>query len=210
MSKINLSAGAAALESFIQIFFLASSWGLLATLMFLPLFLCHSNFCPIFTCPLILCLCAFSSSSMDTSYWISVHFSCSVVSDSLWPHESQHARPPCSSPTPGVYSNSCPSSRWCHPTISPSVNRFSSGLQSFPVSGSFQMNQFFLSSAQSIGVSASATVLPMNTQDWSPLRWTCWISLQSKGLSRVFSNITVQKHQLFLIDAKMEHLLHTK
>ena len=124
-------------------------------------------------------------------------FSRSVVSDSLWPHESQHARPPCPSPTPGVYSNSCPSSRRCHPAISSSVIPFSSCPQSLPASGSFPMSQFFAWGRQSIGVSASASVLPMNTQDWSPLGWTGWISLQSRGLSRVFSNTTVQKHQSF-------------
>ena len=127
----------------------------------------------------------------------SVQFSCSVVSDSLQPHESQHTRPPCPSPTPRVYSNSCPSNRWCHPTISSSVVPFSSHPQCFPASGSFPRSQFFPSGSQSIGVSASTSVLPMNTQDWSPLGWTCWISLQSKGLSRVFSNTTVEKHQFF-------------
>ena len=127
----------------------------------------------------------------------SVQISRSVVSDSLWPHESQHARPPCPSPTPRVHPNSCPSSRWCHPTISSSVVPFSSCLQSFPASGSFQMSQFFTLGGQSTGVSASTSVLPLNVQDWFPLRWTGWISLQSKGLSRVFSNTTVQKHQFF-------------
>ena len=127
----------------------------------------------------------------------SVQFSCSVVSDSLWPHEPQHARPPCPSPTLGVYPNSCPLSRWYHPVISSSVVPFSSCLQSFPTSGSFQMSQLFTSGGQNIGVSASTSVLPMNTQDWSPLGWTGCISLQSKGLSRVFSNTTVQKHQFF-------------
>ena len=127
----------------------------------------------------------------------SVQFSCSVVSDSLRPHEPQHARPPCPSPTPRVHPDPCPSSRWCHPTISSSVVPFSSRLQSFPVSGSFPMSQLFTSGGQSIGVSASASVLPMNTQDWSPLGWTGWIALQCKGLSRVFSNTTVQKHQFF-------------
>ena len=121
----------------------------------------------------------------------------SVMSDSLKLHELQHARPPCPSPTPRVYSNSCPLSRWCHPTISSSVVFFSSCLRSFPASGSLQMNQLFASSGQSTGVSASTSVLPMNTQDSSLLGWTGWISLQSKGLSRVFSNITVQKHQFF-------------
>ena len=127
----------------------------------------------------------------------SVHFSRSVMSDPLWPHESQHARPPCPSPTPGVYSKSCPLSRWCHPAISSSVIPFSSCLQSLPASGSFPMSQLFASGGQSIGVSALASVLPMNTQDWSPLGWTGWISLQSKGLSNVFSNTTVWKHQFF-------------
>ena len=127
----------------------------------------------------------------------SVKFSCSVMSDSLWSHGPQHARPPCPSPTLGVYSNSCPSSPWCHPTISSSVIPFSSHLQSFPASGSFPMSQFFASGGQSNGISASASVLPMNIQDWFPLGWTDWISLQSKGLSRVFSNTTVQKHQFF-------------
>ena len=126
-----------------------------------------------------------------------VQFSHSVVSDSLWPHRLQHSRPPCPSPTPRVYSNSCPLSQWCHPTISSSVIPFSSRFQSFPASGSFQMSQFFTSGGQSIGVSASASVLPMNIQGWSPLGWTNWISLQSKRPSRVFSNTTVQKHQFF-------------
>ena len=126
--------------------------------------------------------------------------SCSVVSDSLRPHESQHARPPCPSPTPGVHWDSGPSSQWCHPAISSSVvpfSSFSSCPQTLPVSGSFPMSQLFAWGGQSIGVSASASALPMNTQDWSPSEWTGWISLQSKGLSRVFSNTTVQKHQLF-------------
>ena len=127
----------------------------------------------------------------------SVQFSHSVMSNSFRPHEPQHARPPCPSPTPGVYSNSCLSGRWCHPTISSSVIPFSSCLQSFPASGSFQMSQLFASGGQSIGVLASKWVLPMNTQDWSPLGWTGWISLQSKGPSRIFSNTTVQKHQFF-------------
>ena len=127
----------------------------------------------------------------------SVQFSRSVVSDSLWPHESQHTGPPCPSPTPGVHPNSCPLSRWWHPTSSSSVIPFSSCPQSFPASGSFQMSQLFSSGGQSIGVSASISFLPKNTQDWSPLGWTGWISLQSKGLSRVFSNTTVQKQQHF-------------
>ena len=127
----------------------------------------------------------------------SVQFSRTVVSDSLRPHGLQHARPPCLSLTPGAYSNSCPFSQWCHPTNLSSVVPFSSCLQSFPASGSFPMNQFFTSGGQTTGVSASASVLPMNTQDWSPSGWTGWISLQSKGLSRVLSNTTVQKHQFF-------------
>ena len=126
-------------------------------------------------------------------------FSRSVVSDPLWPHESQHVRPPCPSPTPGVYSNPCPSSRWCSPAISSSVVPFSSCPQALPASESFPMSQLFASGGQSTGVSASASVLPMNTQDWSPLGWTGWISLQSKGLSRGFSNTTVQKHQFRVV-----------
>ena len=125
----------------------------------------------------------------------SVQFSCSVLSDSLRPHGLQHTGPPCPSATPGVYSNSYPLSQWWHPTISSSVVPFSSCPQSFPASGFFPMSQLFPSGGQSIGVSALASVLPMNTQEWSPLGWTGWISLQSKGLSRVFSNTTVQKHQ---------------
>ena len=115
----------------------------------------------------------------------------------LWPHGLQHSRLSGPSPTPGVYSHSCPLSQWCHATILSSVNPFSSCFQSFPASGSFQMSQFFDSGGQSIGVSASTSVLPMNIQDWFPLGWTGWISLQFKGLSRVFSNTTVQKHQFF-------------
>ena len=129
----------------------------------------------------------------------SVQFSRSVVSDSLWPHDLQNTRPPCPSPTPGVYSNSCPSSRWCHPAISSSVVPFSSCPQSLPASGSFPVSQLFSWGGQSTGVSASASVLPVNTQDWFPLGWTGWISLQSKGLSRVFSNTTVQKHQFLAL-----------
>ena len=125
----------------------------------------------------------------------SVQFSCSVVSVSFQTHELQDDRLPCPSPTPGAYSNSCPLSRWCHSTISSSVIPFSSHLQSFPASGSFPRSQFFASGGQSIGVSASASVLPVNIQDWFPLGRTGFISLQSKGLTRVFSNTTVQKHQ---------------
>ena len=127
----------------------------------------------------------------------SVQFSHSVVSDSLQPHESQQTRPPSPSPTPGFYPNSYPSSWWCHPAISSSVVPFSSCPQSLPASGSFPMSQLFTWGSQSIGVSALASVLPKNTQDWSHSEWTGWISMQSKGLSRVFSNATVQKHQFF-------------
>ena len=132
-----------------------------------------------------------------TSFPTSVQFSHIVMSDSLWPHGKQHARLPCLSPIPRAYSNSCPLSWWCHSTISFHVVPFSSCLQTFPTSWSFRMGQFFASGGQSIGVSASISVLPMNIQDWFPLRLTGWISLQSKGLSRVFSKTTVQKHQFF-------------
>ena len=127
----------------------------------------------------------------------SVQFSHSVMSDSLRPHGLQHTRPSCPSPTPRVYSNSCPLSRWCHPTISSSIVPFSSRLQSFPASGSFQMNHLFASGGQNFGVSASTSVLPLNIQDWFPLGGTGWTSLLSKCLSRIFSNTTVQKHQFF-------------
>jgi len=127
----------------------------------------------------------------------SVQFSHTVMSDTLRPHGLQHARPPCPSPAPRACSNSCPLSKWCLSTISSSVVAFYSCLQSFPVSRSFQMSQFFAADGQSIGASDSASVLPMNIQDWFPLGWTGWISLQSKGLSRVTSNTTVQKHQFF-------------
>ena len=127
----------------------------------------------------------------------SVQFSRSVVSDSLWPHELQQARLPCPSPTPGVHSDSRPSSQWCHPAISSSVIPFSSCPQSLPTSESFPMSQLFAWGGQSTGVSASASFLPKKSQGWSPSEWTGWISLQSKGLSRVLSNTTVQKHQFF-------------
>jgi len=130
------------------------------------------------------------------------------MSDSLQPHEPQHSRPPCPSLTAGVYPNSCPLSWWCHPAISSSVVPFSSCPQSFPTLGSFQMSQLFASGGQNIGVSASTSVLPMNTQDWSPLEWTGWISLQSKGLSRVFSDTTVQKHQFFCCQLSLYQLSH--
>ena len=147
-------------------------------------------------------------------YWYiqfsSVQLSHSVVSDSLRPHESQNARPPCPSPTPGVYSNSCPSSWWWHPAISSSVVPFSSCPHSLLASGSFPTSQLF-TGGQSIGVSASASVLPMNTQDWSTLGWTGWTSLQSKGLSRAFSNPTVQKHKFFRaqLSSQSDSHIHT-
>ena len=127
----------------------------------------------------------------------SVQFSHSVVSDSLRPHESQHTRPACPSPTLGVHSDSHPSSQWCHPAISSSVIPFSSCLQTLPASESFPMSQLFTWGGQSTGVSALASFLPKKSQSWSPSEWTGWISLHSKGLSRVFSNTTVQKHQFF-------------
>ena len=136
------------------------------------------------------------SAQLGTAF-SSVQFSHSVMSDSLQPHRLQHVRPPCPSPTPRVYSNSYPLSRWCHPTISSSVIPFVSCLQSFPASQSFLMSQFFTAGSQSIRISASTSVLSVNIQDWFPLGWTGWISLQSKELSRVFSNTTVQKHQFF-------------
>ena len=144
----------------------------------------------------------------DISQFNSVQFSHSVVSNSLRPHGLQHPRPPCPSPTPRVHPNPCPSSQWCHPTISSSVSSYSSCPQSLPASGSFPMSQLFTSGGQSTGVSASTSVLPMNTQDWSPLGWTGWISLQSKGLSRVFSNTTVQKHQFFCTQLSLQSNSH--
>ena len=134
-------------------------------------------------------------SQTEKTNTLSVHFSCSVMSNYLRPHEPQHVRPPCPSPTPGVHPNPFPLCQWCHSTISSSVVPFSPCPQSFPASGSFQMSQLSASWGQSIGVSALASVLAMNTQDWPPLGWTGWISLQSKGLSRVFANTTVQTHQ---------------
>ena len=140
----------------------------------------------------------------------SVQFSCSVVSNSLWPHESQHARPPCPSPTPRVHSDSRPSSQWCHPAISSSVNPFSSCPQSLPASESFPMSQLFAWGSQSTGVSALASFLPKKSQGWSPPEWTGWISLQSKGLSRVFSNTTAQKHQFFGAQLSSQSNSHLK
>ena len=134
--------------------------------------------------------CSLHASPCVPAVVLSVQFSRSVMSDSLWPHGLQQARPPCPSPTPGAYSNSCPLNRWCHQTTSSSVIPFSSCPQSFPASGAFQMSQFFASGSQSIGVSATTSVLPMNIQDWFPLGWAGLISLLSKELSRVFSNTT--------------------
>ena len=142
------------------------------------------------------------------NHFQSVQFSRSVVSDSLQLYGLQHVRTPCPSPTPGTYTNSCPLSPWCHPIISSSVVPFFSHLQSIPAPGSFQMSQLFASGGQSIGVSASTLVLPVNTQDWSPLGWTGWISLQSKGLSRVFSNTIVQKHQFFCAQLSLQSNSH--
>ena len=170
---------------------------------FIFFFFLHIASCPVF--PRTICWrdclsnhCELLQQKFKYMYTIlSVQFSRSVMSDSLQPHGMQHARPPCPTPAPGVYPNSCPLSRWCHPTISSSVIPFSSCPQSFPASGSFQMSQPFISGGQSIGVSASTAVLTMKTQDWTPLGWTGWICLQSKGLSRVFSITTVLKHQFF-------------
>ena len=139
----------------------------------------------------------------------SVQFSCSVVSDSLWPHESQHTRPPCPSPTPGVHSDSSPSSPWCHLAISSSVVPFSSCPQSLPASKSFPMSQLFGWGGQSTGVSASASFPPKKSQGWSPSEWTGWVCLQSKGLSRVFSNTTFQKHQFFGAQLSSQSNSHT-
>ena len=145
------------------------------------------------------------------AFFSSVQFSCSVVSDSLWPHESQHVRPPCPSSTPGVHSDSHPSSQWCHPAISSSVVPFSSCPQSLPASESFPMSQLFGWGGQSTGVSALASFPSKKSQGWSSSEWTGWISLQSKGLSRVFSNTTVQKHQFFSTQpsSQSNSLIHT-
>ena len=141
-------------------------------------------------------------------FTIIIQFSLSVMSDFLQPHELQHTRLPCPSSTPGAYSNSCPLSQWCHPTISSSVVPFVSCLQSFPASGSFQMSLCLTSGGQSIGVSAAVPILPKNIQDWFPLGWTGWISLESKGLSRVFSNTTVQKQQFFSTQLSLQSNSH--
>ena len=150
----------------------------------------------------------FGHSRHITQITVKIYFQFSSIQSLSWvwllePHGLQHARLPCPSPFPGACSNSCPSSRWCHPTISSSVIPFSSYLQSFPAWGSFPMSQFFTSGGQSIVVSASVSVLPMNIQDWFLIGWTGWISLQSKGLSRVFSNTTVQKHQFFSVQLSL-------
>ena len=149
---------------------------------------------------------AYTTTQLHSSH--ASKLSCSVVSDSLWPHESQHARPPCPSPTPGVHSKSRPSSRWCHPAISSSVIPFSSCSQSLPVSKSFPMSQLFAWGGQSTGVSTLASVLPKNTQSWSPLEWTGWISLQAKGCLRVFSNTAVQKHPFFSTQLSLQSNSH--
>ena len=145
---------------------------------------------------------------LDWVQFRSVQFSRSVMSDSLWPHEPQHARPPCRSPTPGVHSNSCPSSQLCHPAISSSVVPVSPCHHSLPASESFSMSQLFAWGGKGIGVSVSASVVPTNTQDWSPLEWTGWISLQSKGPSGVFATITVQKHQFFGVQLSSQSKSH--
>ena len=149
--------------------------------------------------------------SCTMGFPVSVQFS-RLVFDSLWPHESQHARLPCPSPTPGVHSNSRPSNQWCYPAISSSVVLFSSCPQSLPASESFPMSQHFAWGGQSTGVSALASFLPKNTQDWSPLEWTGWISLHSKGLSKVFSNTTVQKHEFFgtQLSSQSNSHIHTR
>ena len=184
-----------------MIWAIVSSWSCFCWLYRVPPSLAAKNIINLISV-LTIWWCPCIVSSLVNYHQIAMTFACisqfsrSVVSYSLWPHGLQHARLPCPSPTPGVFSNSCPLSQWCHPTISSSVFPLSC-LQSFPSSESFPMSQFFTSGGQSIGASASASVLPVNIQDWFPLGWTGWISLQSKGLSRVFSNTTVQKHQFF-------------
>ena len=152
-------------------------------------------------------VCALSFQAFNTSF-SSVQFSCLVVSDSLQLHESQHAMPPCPSPTPWVHPNPCPSSRWCHPAISSSIVPFSSCPQSLPASESLPMSQHFAWGGQSTGASVSASFLPKKSQGWSPSEWTGWISLQSKGLSRVFSNTTVQKHQFISVQLSSQSNSH--
>ena len=159
-------------------------------------FLKYCKYLFLVTCVLKISVISYPEKILFSLIWTSVQFSRSVVSDSLQPHELQHASPPCPSPSPRVHSDSRPSSQWCHPAILSSVVPFSSFPQSLPASESFPMSQLFAWGGQSTGVSASASFLPKNSQDWSPLEWTGWISLQSKGLWRVF-NTTVQKHQFF-------------
>ena len=149
-----------------------------------------------------------ASGLISSVQFSSVQFSHSVVSDSLWPHESQHASPSCPSPSPGVHLDSHPSSPWCHPAISSSVIPFSSCPQSLPASEFFPMSQLFTWGGQSTGVSALASFLPKKSQGWSPSEWTGWISLQSQGLSRVFSNTAVQKHQLFGAQPSSQYNFH--
>ena len=151
---------------------------------------------------------AYAMSFLSQNIISSVQFSRSVVSNSLRPHESQHARPPCPSPTPRVHSDSRPSSQWCHPAISSSVVPFSSCPQSLPASKSFTVSQLFAWGGQSTGLSALASFLPKKSQGWSPSEWTGWISLQSKGLSRVFSNTTVQKHRFFIAQLSSQSNSH--
>ena len=154
------------------------------------------------------CKVKWGLTKMGSVQFSSVQFIRSAVSDSLQPHELQHARPPCPSPSPGDHSDSCPSSQWCHPAISSSVIPFSSCPQSLPASESFPMSQLFAWGGQSTGVSALASFLPKKSQGWSPSEWTGWISFQSKGLSRVFSNTTVQKHQFFSTQLSLQSNSH--
>ena len=182
---------------------LPSLWNLCLFTPSPPSELILSEFPQLVILPCSICWILQCQSALPFSPLSSVQFSCSVVSDSLRPHELQHTRPPCPSPSPRVHSDSCPLSWWCHPAISPSVVPFSSCPQSLPASETFPMSQLFVWGAQSTGVSALASFLPKNTQGWPPLEWTGWISLQSKGLSRVFSNTTGQKHQFF--SAQLPH-----
>ena len=170
-----------------------------------------STFCLSWLHPFVCIECLDYCTWEDISTIGSVQFSCSVMSDSLRPHESQHTRPPCPSPPPGVHSDSRPSSQWCHPAISSSVVPFSSCPQSVPASESFPMSQLFAWGGQSTGASALASFLPKKSQGWSPSEWTGWISVQSKGLSRVFSNTTLQKHQFFStqLSSQSNSYIHT-
>ena len=170
------------------------------TFLLVFVFVCVCNFTVSFFVDMCIYLHRYVHPEKSTSVqFSSVHFSRSVVSNSLHPHELQHASPPCPSPTPRVHSNSCSLSQWCHPAISSSVVPFSFCLQSFPASESFQLSQFFASGGQSIGASASTSVLPMNIQGWFPLGWTAWISLLFNGLSRVFYITMVQNHQFLAL-----------